>query len=61
MLSVDKIIPSSERSAASGAVPLKKDIEPLFRKPLQEITAAIDKAIPRKRKATALEEAMYDD
>jgi SpoVK/Ycf46/Vps4 family AAA+-type ATPase len=61
MLSVDKIVPSSERSAASGAVPLKKDIEPLLRKPLQEITAAIDKAIPRKRKATALEEAMYDD
>jgi AAA+ superfamily predicted ATPase len=61
MLSVDKIVPSSERSAASGAVPLKKDIEPLLRKPLREITAAIDKAIPRKRKATALEEAMYDD
>jgi ATP-dependent 26S proteasome regulatory subunit len=61
MLSVDKIVPSSERSATSGAVPLKKDIEPLLRKPLQEITAAIDKAIPRKRKATALEEAMYDD
>jgi hypothetical protein len=61
MLSVDKIVPSSERSATSGAVPLKKDIEPLLRKPLLEITAAIDKAIPRKRKATALEEAMYDD
>lgn len=61
MLSVDKIIPSSERSAASGAVPLKKEIEPLLRKPLNDITAAIDKAIPRKRKATALEEAMYDE
>ena len=61
MLSVDKIVPSSERSATSGAVPLKKDIEPLLRKPLLDITAAIDKAIPRKRKATALEEAMYDD
>lgn len=61
MLSVDKIVPSSERSATSGAVPLKKDVEPLLRRPLQEITAAIDKAIPRKRKATALEEAMYDD
>lgn len=61
MLSVDKIVPSSERSATSGAVPLKKDIEPLLRKPLEDITAAIDKAIPRKRKATALEEAMYDD
>ncbi|KAM0717492.1 hypothetical protein Q7P37_007344 [Cladosporium fusiforme] len=61
MISIDKIVPSSERSAASGAKPLKKSIEPLLRKPLQDITSAIDKAIPRKRKANALEEALYDD
>lgn len=61
MISVNKIVPSSERSAASGAVPLKKDVEPLLRRPLQEITGMVDKAIPRKRKATALEEAAYDD
>ncbi|KXS97949.1 hypothetical protein AC578_3397 [Pseudocercospora eumusae] len=61
MISVNKIVPSSERSASSGAAPLKKDIEPLLRRPLHDITARIDKAIPRKRKATALEEAMYDD
>lgn len=61
MISVNKIIPSSERSAASGAKALKKSVEPLLRKPLQDITAAIDKAIPRKRKASALEEAMFDD
>lgn len=61
MISVNKIVPSSERSASSGAAPLKKDVEPLLRKPLKDITERIDKAIPRKRKATALEEAMYDD
>ncbi|KAK5715630.1 TAT-binding protein-like protein 7, AAA ATPase [Elasticomyces elasticus] len=61
MLSVNKIVPSSERSATSGAVPLKKDIEPLLRRPLTELTTRMDEAIPRKRKATALEEAMYDD
>lgn len=61
MISVNKIVPSSERSAASGAAPLKKDIVPLLRKPLEDITKRIDQAIPRKRKATALEEAMYDD
>ncbi|QIW98239.1 hypothetical protein AMS68_003757 [Peltaster fructicola] len=61
MISVGKIVPSSERSAASGAVPLKKEIEPLLRQSLEEITAMVDKVIPRKRKATALEEAMYDD
>lgn len=61
MISVNKIVPSSERSAASGAVPLKKEIEPLLRQPLLEISNRIDEIIPRKRKATALEEAMYDD
>ena len=61
MISVNKIIPSSERSAASGAAPLKKDIEPLLRRPLREISNRLDQTIPRKRKATALEEAMYDD
>ncbi|WPG97448.1 tat-binding like 7 [Acrodontium crateriforme] len=61
MISVNKIVPSSERSAASGAAPLKKDVEPLLRRPLQEISNIVDKAIPRKRNVTALEEALYDD
>ncbi|KAK4547184.1 hypothetical protein LTR36_001405 [Oleoguttula mirabilis] len=61
MISVNKIVPSSERSAASGAAPLKKDIEPLLRKSLAQVVSRVDEAIPRKRKATALEEAMYDD
>jgi SpoVK/Ycf46/Vps4 family AAA+-type ATPase len=61
MISVNKIVPSSERSAASGATPLRKDVEPLLRRPLTEVTNMVDQAIPRKRKATALEEAMYDD
>nr|POE77746.1 tat-binding like 7 [Quercus suber] len=61
MISVKKIVPSSERSASSGAAPLKKDVEPLLRKPLAVISSLVDQAIPRKRNATALEEAMYDD
>ncbi|KAK3075990.1 TAT-binding protein-like protein 7, AAA ATPase [Teratosphaeriaceae sp. CCFEE 6253] len=61
MLSVNNIIPSSERSAASGAVALKKDVEPLLRKPLNELAMRMEEVLPRKRKATALEEAMYDD
>nr|XP_023908593.1 LOW QUALITY PROTEIN: uncharacterized AAA domain-containing protein C31G5.19-like [Quercus suber] len=61
MISVKKMVPSSERSASSGAAPLKKDVEPLLRKPLAEISNLVDQAIPRKRNATALEEAMYDD
>ncbi|PPJ53882.1 hypothetical protein CBER1_04648 [Cercospora berteroae] len=61
MISVNKIVPSSERSATSGAAQLKKDIEPLLRRPMQQISQRLDEIIPRKRKATALEEAMYDD
>nr|OQO16684.1 hypothetical protein B0A51_17982 [Rachicladosporium sp. CCFEE 5018] len=61
MLSVNKMVPSSERSAASGAVPLKKDIQPLLNTTLEKLTKIVDTAIPRKRKATALEEALYDD
>lgn len=61
MISVNKIVPASERSAASGAAPLRKDVEPLLRAPLAEVANLVDQAIPRKRKATALEEAMYDD
>lgn len=61
MISIKKIVPSSERSATSGAAPLKKDVEALLRKPLAEISMLVDQAIPRKRNVTALEEAMYDD
>lgn len=61
MISVGKIVPSSERAAASGAAPLKKEVEPLLRKPLAELTGRLNAILPRKRKATALEEALYDD
>jgi SpoVK/Ycf46/Vps4 family AAA+-type ATPase len=61
MISVNKMIPSSERSAATGAAPLKKDIEPLLRAPLAAIAERLEEIIPRKRKITALEEALYDD
>ncbi|KAF2717614.1 AAA-domain-containing protein [Polychaeton citri CBS 116435] len=61
MISVNKIVPSSERSAASGAQPLKKELEALLRVPLKEVTERVNAVLPRKRKATALEEAMFED
>lgn len=61
MLSVNKIIPSSERSAASGAAPLAKSVEPLLRKALADISAQIREVLPPKKRTNALEEAMYDD
>lgn len=61
MISVNKMIPSSQRTITSGAVPLAKSIEPLLRKPLEQILKRIDELIPRRKKLTALEEAEYDD
>ncbi|KAF2756365.1 AAA-domain-containing protein [Pseudovirgaria hyperparasitica] len=61
MISVNKMIPSSERSAQSSAAPLPKKIEPLLREPFTDLTRMIDDVLPRKRKLTALEEAEYDD
>ncbi|KAF1965102.1 AAA-domain-containing protein [Bimuria novae-zelandiae CBS 107.79] len=61
MISVNKIVPSSQRTATSKAAPLPKGIEPLLRKPLAELQQRIDKLIPRRKKLSALEEAQYDD
>ncbi|KAL1311137.1 hypothetical protein AAFC00_001339 [Neodothiora populina] len=61
MISVNKIVPSSERSASSAAAPLNKSIEPLLRESLVKASALLDEIIPQKKRATALEEAMFDD
>ncbi|WZH44890.1 26S proteasome subunit [Fusarium acuminatum] len=60
MLSIKKLIPSSERSATSGAKPLPKSIKPLLQKQLAEAKMALDGLLPRKKKLTALQEAMYE-
>jgi SpoVK/Ycf46/Vps4 family AAA+-type ATPase len=60
MLSVKKMVPSSERSTSSGAAPLPKLIEPLLRDQLKEIEDIVDGLIPIKKKTTALQEAMYE-
>ncbi|KAK7526746.1 Bromodomain-containing AAA ATPase protein [Phyllosticta citriasiana] len=61
MISLDKIVPSSERSTSFGAAPLSKGKEPLLRQQLMDIVRVIDEVIPPKKKLTALEEAQYDD
>lgn len=60
MLSIKQMIPSSERSTSSGASPLPSGIEPLLRDQLASIKEALDELLPRKKKTTALEEAMYE-
>jgi SpoVK/Ycf46/Vps4 family AAA+-type ATPase len=61
MISVNKMIPSSQRTITASAAPLAKDLEPLLRKPLAQIVKRIDELLPRRKKLTALEEAEYDD
>ncbi|EZF35641.1 Tat-binding homolog [Trichophyton mentagrophytes] len=60
MISLNKIVPSSERSASSGASPLHSTVEPLLREPLREIQERISKLIPRRKALTALEEAQFE-
>ncbi|KAI4868899.1 AAA-domain-containing protein [Hypoxylon rubiginosum] len=60
MLSKNKIIPSSERSTTSGAGPFPKPVEPLLRDQFKAITGVLDSVLPRKKKVTALDEAMFE-
>ncbi|PKK43455.1 hypothetical protein CI102_13146 [Trichoderma harzianum] len=60
MISIKKLIPSSERSATSGARPLPNSIAPLLREQFDEAKRALDLLLPRRKKTTALEEAMYE-
>ncbi|KAJ4326385.1 TAT-binding protein-like protein 7, AAA ATPase [Neodidymelliopsis sp. IMI 364377] len=61
MVSVNKMVPSSQRTATAAAAPLPKNIEPLLRRPLAGIIKRIDELIPRRKVLTALEEAEFDD
>lgn len=61
MISVKKMVPSSERSASSGSAPLPAHIEPLLRRPLGEIENIVAEILPQKEPVTALEEAEFED
>lgn len=61
MISVKKMVPSSERAASSGAAPLPTHIEPLLRQPLAEIKNTVADLLPLQKRLTALEEAEFED
>ena len=61
MISVKKMVPSSERSTSSGAAPLPRHIEPLLRHPLSTIENLVADILPQKKRLTALEEAQFED
>ncbi|KAK4241716.1 hypothetical protein C8A03DRAFT_12059 [Achaetomium macrosporum] len=60
MISVKKMIPSSERSTSSSAHPLPRVVEPLLRNQYRAILRVLDSILPRPKKTTALQEAMYE-
>lgn len=60
VLSKKKIVPSSERATTSGATSLPKPIEPLLHDQLKGIQAILDDILPRRKRVTALEEAMFE-
>jgi ATPase family AAA domain-containing protein 2 len=61
MISIKKIIPSSERSTSSGATPLPKTVEPLLRNRFTEIKNILANILPQSKRLTALEEAEFEE
>ena len=61
MISVKRMVPSSERSTSSGAAPLPKNVAPLLTQPFQEIQRLLNELLPQKKNLTALEQAKFED
>ena len=61
MMSIKKLVPSSERSVSSGAKALPKNIQPLLQSALHEVVDLLEDILPRKKSLTALEEAEFED
>ncbi|KAK1831769.1 hypothetical protein QBC39DRAFT_258121 [Podospora conica] len=60
MISIKKIVPSSQRSAATAATPLPRLIEPLLKDQYEAMLKVLNNVMPRPKKVTALEEAMFE-
>ena len=61
MMSVKKMVPSSERTISSGASPMPAQVEPLLRNTFKEIKNVIAHLLPQQKRLTALEEAEFED
>ncbi|KAL1960787.1 hypothetical protein VTO42DRAFT_6617 [Malbranchea cinnamomea] len=61
MISLKKIVPSSQRAASSAAAPLPPTVEPLLRDTLRAIKDVISEMIPLRKRLTALEEAQFEE
>ncbi|KAJ5082025.1 hypothetical protein N7532_011068 [Penicillium argentinense] len=61
LIAAKNIVPSSQRSASSGAAALPENVEPLLRKSLAQIKASLKEILPQRKRLTALEEAQYEE
>lgn len=61
MMSIKKLVPSSERSASSGAAPLPEHIKPLLHEEFDMVKDSIRTIFPEVKRLTPLEEAEYED
>lgn len=60
MVSIKKMVPSSERSSSSGAAPLPENVKPLLERQLESIKECIKNILPEVKRLTPLEEAEYE-
>lgn len=61
MMSVNKIVPSSARSASSAASPLPDFLKPILGRTVDDAIAALQKVMPPASKRNPLEEALWED
>lgn len=61
MMSVNKLVPSSARSASSAAAPLPDYLRPILGATVDQAIAALKKIMPAASKRNPLEEAMWED
>lgn len=61
MMSVNKIVPSSARSASSAAAPLPEFLKPILGRTVEQAIAALQKVMPPASKRNPLEEALWED
>ncbi|KAI5801179.1 hypothetical protein EDC01DRAFT_628128 [Geopyxis carbonaria] len=61
MVSIKKMIPSSERSSSSGASPLPDHIRPLLSEQFEYIKNCITTILPEVKRLSPLEEAEYEE
>jgi hypothetical protein len=55
------MVPSSERSTASGACPLPGHVKPLLAAQLESVKDSLKGILPEQKRLTVLEEALYED